>query len=54
MVQSNVLALTDQSAVRFSAVLNAVREIKNEAVELSDPLVITQASSLSMFFSFFL
>ncbi|KAA8544425.1 hypothetical protein F0562_022437 [Nyssa sinensis] len=47
MTQGSVLALTDHAMVPISAVLNAIRVIKNEAVDNSDPLIITQASSLS-------
>ncbi|KAK9274777.1 hypothetical protein L1049_022029 [Liquidambar formosana] len=46
MMQSSVLALADHAVVPVSAVLNAVRQLGNEGVEQSDPLIITQASSL--------
>ena len=45
-MQSSVLALTDLAVLPISAVLNAVKIIKNEGVEKIDPLVITQASLL--------
>ncbi|KAI8008346.1 hypothetical protein LOK49_LG07G01942 [Camellia lanceoleosa] len=48
-MQSSVLALTDLAVLPISAVLNAIKMIKNEGVEQIDPLIITQASLLSMF-----
>ncbi|KAJ0630679.1 putative anamorsin, methyltransferase type 11, S-adenosyl-L-methionine-dependent methyltransferase [Helianthus annuus] len=47
MAQGSVLAVTDNAVVSLNEVLNAVRMVKKEAVE--DPLIITQASSLSSF-----
>ncbi|CAL5403885.1 unnamed protein product [Camellia sinensis] len=46
-MQSSVLALTDLAVLPISAVLNAIKMIKNEGVEQIDPLIITQASLLS-------
>ncbi|KAL7226334.1 hypothetical protein ACSBR1_021447 [Camellia fascicularis] len=47
MMQSSVLALTDLAVLPISAVLNAIKMIKNEGLEQIDPLIITQASLLS-------
>ncbi|KAK1387332.1 Anamorsin-like [Heracleum sosnowskyi] len=44
MIQDNVLALTDHAVLPISAVLNAIKEIKKEGKEQTDPLVITQAA----------
>ncbi|KAL1803620.1 hypothetical protein ACET3Z_032267 [Daucus carota] len=44
MIQDNVLAITDHVVLPISAVLNAIKEIKKEGIEQTDPLVITQAS----------
>ncbi|KAF5937549.1 hypothetical protein HYC85_025055 [Camellia sinensis] len=49
VMQSSVLALTDLAVLPISAVLNAIKMIKNEGLEQIDPLIITQASVLSMF-----
>ncbi|XP_059656380.1 anamorsin homolog isoform X2 [Cornus florida] len=46
MLQDSVLALTDHEFVSTREVLNAMRLINN-GVEQSDPLIITQACSLS-------
>ncbi|KAJ4721242.1 Anamorsin-like [Melia azedarach] len=46
-MQISVLAFTEDKLLPVSAVLNALRELGNEAVEQSDPQIITQASSLS-------
>lgn len=48
-MQGSILALTDMAVLPISAVLNAIKLIKNEGVEQFDPLIITQASLLSMF-----
>ncbi|XP_057461159.1 anamorsin homolog isoform X2 [Actinidia eriantha] len=45
-MQSSVLAVTDLAVLPISAVLNAIKIVKNEGVEKIDPLVITQASLL--------
>ncbi|KAL7198492.1 hypothetical protein ACSBR2_020894 [Camellia fascicularis] len=45
--RSSVLALTDLAVLPISAVLNAIKMIKNEGLEQIDPLIITQASLLS-------
>ncbi|KAJ1425811.1 Ribosomal RNA processing protein 8 [Sesbania bispinosa] len=42
-----VLACTDEAVLPVSQVFDAIRELGNEGVEQSDPLVITSASSLS-------
>ncbi|KAM0060007.1 putative anamorsin, methyltransferase type 11, S-adenosyl-L-methionine-dependent methyltransferase [Helianthus debilis subsp. tardiflorus] len=48
MAQGSVLAVTDNAVVSLNEVLNAVRMVKKEAVEeMTNPLIITQASSLS-------
>ncbi|CAL5432541.1 unnamed protein product [Camellia sinensis] len=47
VMQSSVLALTDLAVLPISAVLNAIKMIKNEGLEQIDPLIITQASLLS-------
>ncbi|KAF9687035.1 hypothetical protein SADUNF_Sadunf02G0051900 [Salix dunnii] len=47
MMQRSVLALTDQTLISISRVVNAAREDANDGVEQCDPQVITQASSLS-------
>ncbi|KAJ1394731.1 Methyltransferase type 11 [Sesbania bispinosa] len=44
-----VLACTDEAVLSVSQVFDAIRELGNEGVEQSDPLVITSASSLSKF-----
>ncbi|KAJ4723671.1 Anamorsin-like [Melia azedarach] len=46
-MQSAVLAFTEDKLLPVSAVLNAIRDLGNEAVEQYDPQIITQASSLS-------
>ncbi|GMP99269.1 hypothetical protein CsSME_00046804 [Camellia sinensis var. sinensis] len=46
VMQSSVLALTDLAVLPISAVLNAIKMIKNEGLEQIDPLIITQASLL--------
>ncbi|KAL8200910.1 hypothetical protein R6Q57_012249 [Mikania cordata] len=47
MLQGGVLAITDNVVLSLNEVLNAVRVVKNEAVEEINPLIVTQASSLS-------
>ncbi|KAJ6412445.1 hypothetical protein OIU84_005489 [Salix udensis] len=47
MLQSSVLALTDDTLISISTVANAAREVANDGAEQFDPQVITQASSLS-------
>ncbi|KAK9053141.1 hypothetical protein SSX86_029771 [Deinandra increscens subsp. villosa] len=47
MLQGGVLAITDNIVVSLNEVLNAVRMVKEEAVKEINPLIITQASSLS-------
>ncbi|KAI3754630.1 hypothetical protein L1987_54417 [Smallanthus sonchifolius] len=49
MLQGSVLAITDNAVVSLNEVLNVVRMVKKEAVEEINPLIITQASSLSYF-----
>lgn len=46
-MQSAVLALAEDKILPVSAVLNAIRDLGDEAVEQCDPQIITQASSLS-------
>ncbi|CAH2050661.1 unnamed protein product [Thlaspi arvense] len=46
MMQDSVLALTDLAVLPTSAVLNAVKMIKNGRVDQIDPLIVTQASLL--------
>ncbi|KAL9423252.1 hypothetical protein AB3S75_035360 [Citrus x aurantiifolia] len=46
-MQSAVLALSEDKILPVSAVLNAIRDLGDEAVEQCDPQIITQASSLS-------
>ncbi|KAK1385477.1 Anamorsin-like [Heracleum sosnowskyi] len=45
-IQDSVLALTDNAVLPISAVYNAIKEIKKEGYEQSDPLIITQAASV--------
>ncbi|KAJ6736014.1 ANAMORSIN-like protein [Salix viminalis] len=47
MLQSSVLAITDDTLISISTVANAAREVANDGAEQFDPQVITQASSLS-------
>ncbi|XP_076921265.1 anamorsin homolog [Bidens hawaiensis] len=47
MMQGSVLAVTDNVVVSLNEVLNVVRLVKQEGVEETNPLIITQASSLS-------
>ncbi|KAF9682795.1 hypothetical protein SADUNF_Sadunf05G0145500 [Salix dunnii] len=47
MLQSSVLALTDDTLISIGTVANAAREVANDEAEQCDPQVITQASSLS-------
>ncbi|XP_058208715.1 anamorsin homolog [Rhododendron vialii] len=47
VMQGSILALTDMAVLPISAVLNAIKLIKNEGVEQFDPLIITQASLLT-------
>lgn len=49
-MQDNVLAITDNVVVPLNEVLNVMRSVK-QSVEEINPLVITQASSLSTFLS---
>lgn len=51
MMQGSVLAVTDNVVVSLNEVLNVVRLVKKEGVEETNPLIITQASSLSTFLS---
>eukprot|EP00258_Populus_trichocarpa_P035188 XP_024451207.1 anamorsin homolog isoform X1 [Populus trichocarpa] len=46
-LQRSVLALTDETLISVSRVVNAARGDANDGVEQCDPQVITQASSLS-------
>ncbi|KAL9358963.1 hypothetical protein Peur_047086 [Populus x canadensis] len=46
-LQRSVLALTDETLISVSRVVNAARGDVNDGVEQCDPQVITQASSLS-------
>ncbi|KAF7145261.1 hypothetical protein RHSIM_Rhsim04G0081000 [Rhododendron simsii] len=48
VMQGSILALTDMAVLPISAVLNAIKLIKNEGVEQFDPLIITQASLLNL------
>lgn len=50
-MQSAVLALSEDEILPVSAVLNAIRDLGDEAVEQCDPQIITQASSLSTIFN---
>ncbi|KAK2973921.1 hypothetical protein RJ640_019436 [Escallonia rubra] len=43
----SILAITDHVVMPLSAVLNAIRVVKKEGAEQTDPVIITQASSLS-------
>lgn len=47
MLQNSTLALTDHEVLSISTVLDAVRKLDNAGVDQCDPLIITQASSLS-------
>lgn len=49
-----MLALTDETLISVSRVVNAARGDANDGVEQCDPQVITQASSLSTFFLSFI
>lgn len=49
MLQNSTLALTDHEVLPISTVLDAVRKLDNAGVDQCDPLIITQASSLSNF-----
>ena len=53
MLQSSVLALTDDTLISIGTVANAAREVANDGAEQCDPQVITQASSLSTFVNLF-
>ncbi|KAK3023840.1 hypothetical protein RJ639_044966 [Escallonia herrerae] len=44
----SILAITDHVVMPLSAVLNAIRVVKKEGAEETDPVIITQASSLSI------
>ncbi|XP_038702005.1 anamorsin homolog isoform X2 [Tripterygium wilfordii] len=46
-MQGTVLAFTDDAALPLSTVISAMRELGYEKAEPFDPLIITQASSLS-------
>lgn len=46
-MEGNVLALIENVVMPLHEVLNAVRMVKKEAVEKINPLIVTQASSLS-------
>lgn len=48
MIQDTVLAITDHAVLPISAVFNAIKEIKHEGCEQTDPLVITQAASIGV------
>ncbi|KAL7597158.1 hypothetical protein Lser_V15G30386 [Lactuca serriola] len=47
MVDSNILAFIENEVMPLHEVLNAIRMVKNKAVEKINPLIITHASSLS-------
>ncbi|KAI3710827.1 hypothetical protein L2E82_40621 [Cichorium intybus] len=47
VLQGSVLAITDNVVVPVNEVLNAVRMVQKEAVQEINPLIITQAASLS-------
>lgn len=53
MLQSSVLALTDDTLISIGTVANAAREVANDGVDQCDPQIITQASSLSTFVNLF-
>ncbi|CAK9184523.1 unnamed protein product [Ilex paraguariensis] len=46
--QESILVLLDHVAVPLGAVLKAIKVVKKEGIEHSDPLIITQASSLGL------
>ncbi|GJU65014.1 hypothetical protein Tco_1246849 [Tanacetum coccineum] len=46
-MEGNILALLENGMVPLHEVLNAVRMVKKGAVEKINPLIITQASSLT-------
>ncbi|KAF9603107.1 hypothetical protein IFM89_033832 [Coptis chinensis] len=48
-MNESVLALTDNVVMPISAVLNAIEEHGVKGIEQNDPLIITQALSLSKF-----
>lgn len=47
MTQKNVLAVTDDVVLPVSSVLTIMKELAKEGIELSDPIIITQASTIS-------
>lgn len=49
MLRSSALALTDHEALPISTILDAIKKLVDSRVDEFDPLVITQASSLSNF-----
>ena len=54
MLQNTTLALTDHDVLPISTVLDAVRRLHNAGADQCDPLIITQASSLSNFIVLFI
>lgn len=50
--QTTVLAVTDDGVLPVSSVLTIMKELGKEGIECCDPLVITQASSISKKISF--
>lgn len=47
-MEFSILAISDHSVLSVSAVINAIKSSNIEGAEKSDPLIITQASNLSM------
>ncbi|CAF2120190.1 unnamed protein product, partial [Brassica napus] len=47
MTQKNVLAVTDDVVLPVSSVLTIMKELAKEGIELSDPIIITQASTIN-------
>lgn len=49
MVDSNMLAFIENEVMPLHEVINAIKIVKNEAIEKINPLIISHASSLSTF-----
>ena len=47
MTQTTVLAVTDDVVLPVSSVLTIMKELAKEGIERCDPIIITQASTIS-------
>lgn len=52
MTQTTVLAVTDDVVLPVSSVLTIMKELAKEGIERCDPIIITQASTISKTISY--